>query len=139
MTTPICEDFCPFECEKTNFDQEISYSGFPSRNYYYDSIHTKKSYWEGIFCSTTYNTFKNSIVPVSIYFDELTITTIKETVSLSFVGLVANIGGTLGLFIGVSMLTFTEVLVLLIDVGLIEFFKKSASNRVDVRTSFNKP
>lgn len=117
----ICEDLCPFECEKTNLNLEVSYAGFPTHKYYYDSINNNQKYMNGSFGNTTFEVFKSSIVSVSVYFDELTKTTIEESPSLSIVDLVADIGGTLGLFIGISVLTFTEIMILFIDVFCIWF------------------
>lgn len=117
----ICTELCPFECKKTQYDLQISYAGFPSYNYYYDSINNNKSYWEDFFGKTDFEAFKYSLVPVSVYFDELTTTTIEESPALSIVDLVAYIGGTLGLFVGVSLLTFTEIMVLLVDLFLAIF------------------
>lgn len=57
---------------------------------------------------------KESMVSFFIYFDELISTQIDESESWTLVDLVANIGGHLGLFVGISMLTFGELFVILL-------------------------
>lgn len=83
---------------------------------------------------------------LSIYFDEIKYTRMEESPQMELVDLVANIGGTLGLFIGVSFLSFAEALeFVFIMIGTIFnrlFFtnpnrRESKSNKIKAQVSDN--
>lgn len=67
----------------------------------------------------TYELFKQSVASVLVYYDELKVTQISESPSISLVNLVANIGGTCGLFIGMSVLTIVEFFELIFGLAVI--------------------
>ena len=52
---------------------------------------------------------KQSIVNLNIFYDRLSFTEISEKPSFTFVDLVSNVGGTFGLFIGISLLSLLEM------------------------------
>lgn len=60
-----------------------------------------------------------SLVKLFVYFDDIKYTRITEAPSITFVDLVANIGGTLGLFIGISLLSFVELIELVMEIIVI--------------------
>lgn len=61
----------------------------------------------------------SSVVSLYIYYDKIENLEITEVASMSAVNLLANIGGTLGLFIGVSVLSFVELIELSIEMTLV--------------------
>lgn len=120
-----CTSLCPFECKMTYHPIYISYADFPSWNYYYDTRQNNLSFFQQFFGSnTSYDKIKLSLAPVNIYFDALTVTNIDEAESLSIVNLISYIGGTLGLFVGASVLTFAEIIVLIFNLFLRTIEKK---------------
>lgn len=76
-----CFEQCPFECETVNYDFRISTSKFKVKN----------------------------VAAISITYDALSYTEISYSASLSAFDLIANIGGTLGLFMGLSILSIVEI------------------------------
>jgi hypothetical protein len=50
-----------------------------------------------------------------VFYDRLSYTEITEKPSVPFVDLVSNVGGTFGLFIGISLLSFLEVVELIYE------------------------
>ena len=61
----------------------------------------------------TYNTeedFKKNMVFLNAFFPVLQYTKIQQIEAFTFVGLVSNLGGQLGLFLGASLLTMGEIL-----------------------------
>jgi hypothetical protein len=123
-----CVPQCPYECESVSYDLKLSNSDFPSAHYhmlslndpFYRSIFTANS--NGLFNSTedllhsTVDLARNIMVKIFIYFDEIKTTEISETPTMTFENMLANIGGTLGLFIGVSLLSFVELIELLFEI-----------------------
>ena len=78
----------------------------------------------------TYETIKESTLGVSVYFDALESTNIEESPQIEFVDLIAGIGGTLGLFLGISVLSLFEFVEIFLE---IIFFKMKHGNRIDTR------
>jgi hypothetical protein len=79
----------------------------------------------------TYERLKKTLVSFSIYYDTLSYKRLIEVEKMNFVDLIANIGGTLGLFLGMSFLSFIQLIDLMIHIGLALFKSKRAdSSRV---------
>ena len=72
---------------------------------------------------------KQSIINLNVFYDRLSFTEITEKPSFPFVDLVSNVGGTFGLFLGISLLSFLEI-VEIIYVMLLIFFKKSRNDKI---------
>lgn len=58
---------------------------------------------------------RGSLVKIFVYFDQIKYTRITEASAVTFVDLIANIGGELGLFIGISFLSFVELIELSLE------------------------
>ena len=54
----------------------------------------------------------------SVYFERLEYTLISQSEKTTLSDLVANVGGTFGLFIGISFLSFLEILEVLVTIYL---------------------
>ena len=89
----ICEKICPLECETVRFDTRVVTSALASNS-------------PAIFSFSMSD------------FSTLKITQIPKTILFSFI---SNIGGILGLFIGMSFLSFAEIFEFLINVIFIFF------------------
>jgi amiloride-sensitive sodium channel subunit alpha/amiloride-sensitive sodium channel subunit gamma len=81
---------------------------------------------------------KGGFIRIHIYYDSLDYTSITESVKFSGSDLISNIGGTLGLFIGISVLSFVEIIEIIIEIFLIfaknkistvELFKKKLTKK----------
>lgn len=71
------------------------------------------------------NELRESILAVNIFYEHLKQTEITENESISLDGLIGSIGGTLGLFLGISLLSFFELIDLLVQIGTkLNFFNK---------------
>ena len=89
---------CPIECERTYFKWTSSIAEFPTLKYYHylknsTLIQTK-------YPNITYQELKKSVARVEIFYDELKETIITESIKTETFDLIANLGGTLGLFLG---------------------------------------
>jgi hypothetical protein len=108
-----CQQFCPFECATTTYNWIISYGRFPSYYSYLELISTYPDQFLDIFGSNdetySFEMIEKTMGRFFIYFDPLSIFEISQTPSIQVVDLIANVGGTFGLFIGLSMLSFVEL------------------------------
>ena len=71
----------------------------------------------------TYQQIKQSIASININYNQLGYTQIKEAQKITAIDLATNIGGTMGLFLGLSFLSFIEIIELLIEIIFV-FFEK---------------
>ena len=120
----ICSPYCPLECNDITYSLSVSHSDFPNPNY--AEILKKKPIIQSKFQKSKVftneslivdnNELKKSIAAITIYYDDLKYTLISQIPKMSFEDLLANIGGQLGLFIGISFLSFVEIFDALIQV-----------------------
>ena len=137
-----CFDLCPFECNQITYDLTISTTDYPSRNTFtsvYTSFGNELSELLGTsnISDVTYDMFKASFAAVFIYFDELKYTNIEQQPTLELVDVIANIGGTLGLFIGISLLSIIECIEL-IGTLILCMFRSIIQKRSTRKLSVNK-
>jgi acid-sensing ion channel 2 len=116
-----CYDFCPFECSTTSFSLSTSYANYPSYTFYVSETLSKQDYYETLFDvdninDVTYPLFSDAIGGVFIGFQQLQYTHYADSPSYEIMDIFANVGGTLGLFLGFSILSFVELLDLLYNV-----------------------
>lgn len=118
-----CASQCPYECNTEDFSLSISYTDFPSWDFYYQKLHSNADFYEKLFNLSvddiTYEMFTASVASVFLYYDDLVDTQITESPSLTLVTLISNIGGIMGLFIGVSILSFVEFIELAVTFVII--------------------
>jgi hypothetical protein len=87
-----CSPLCPLECEKVTFSKTISYQPY---------LVSDKN--------------KNRAA-VYVYYEHLQTTEIDESAVMDVVTLIANLGGIAGLFLGVSFLSFIEIISVLFEI-----------------------
>jgi len=92
-----CSD-CPEECDSIKYETSHSITKL----------------------STQYEDFKNfsieNLVCFTIYYESLQYTVIDQIAQMNVFDLISNIGGNLGLFIGISFLSFAELIELLVEI-----------------------
>lgn len=114
-----CLKSCPKECDYVKYDTTISNSQYPSRGYF----EFMKKYYENKFKVENGTLADSSILAVSVFYTSSSYTKITETPSLELYNLLPNIGGTMGLFLGISVLSFVEIIEILIE--LVALFIKN--------------
>ena len=119
-----CRPLCPLECNRTVYGYSMSSIDLIGDSYL-DYINTKPSLLAD-FESTPIDsaTAKSSIVQLNVFYDSLTYTTNTEVAQMDIVALLANIGGTLGLFMGVSVFSVCEIIELFIEIYFVKKRKK---------------
>jgi hypothetical protein len=108
---------CPLECDYSDYTFTNSWAEYPTYNYY-DRYLKNNSLIRSKFGNHTemnYENVRKSVAKVSIFFNDLRDTVISESVKTSPADLVSSIGGTLGMFVGMSLLSIIDVLELLVQ------------------------
>ena len=110
-----CLPLCPLECNKTEYKTSISFQIIG--DWFVDYINDSKML-SADFIKKPINshTTKESVVKVNAFYDSLSYTISTEAVKMNWVLLLANIGGTLGLFLGISVLSLCEIAEVLIEI-----------------------
>lgn len=96
-----CLDLCPIECEYFNYRTSMSNLEFPSEGYM-DVLVQKLN-------NTDRESIKSGVMAVNIYYKSDSMTLISENAKMEFGVFISNFGGTLGLFLGMSILSLVEI------------------------------
>ena len=94
---------CPSSCETVNYNTFTSYSALPAL------------YALGDFRQEFGEDAKENVMGVNVYFETPSVETITTSFSYNAVALLSDIGGQLGLFLGVSVISMMEFAMWLLD------------------------
>ena len=108
-----CLSQCPLECDTVAYDFTVSSSNFPTTNLY-DLV--KKTLG-----NMTYEQLKEKAIGINVYYSSLSYTSLSESPQTSVIDLFSNIGGTLGLYIGISFLSLVEIVEIVLECIFIAF------------------
>ena len=111
----MCSRQCPMECEKSEFLVTQSLSQINS------ILIRNKFPWLFTNKSLNSNSVDNSIVQVNINYNSFAYKIIRDSPSMDFGSMLSEIGGTLGLFLGLSLLSLVEVLEIIVEIFTILF------------------
>jgi len=117
----LCASLCPLECNKTQIvPVSLSYVNIVG-NLDADLISENRNL-SSDFVTRPINEInaRESVVQLNIYYNSLSYTISTESPQMNFVNLLADIGGNLGLFLGISIFSICEVIDVLIRVFLSE-------------------
>jgi hypothetical protein len=121
-----CYKYCPLECSSSSFLYSGSISRYPSM-YYVNYLQNRLNILSKILepnQTTKYlnsNNITKNIVFINVFYDDLLTTFIQEIPAIDGDFLIGNLGGYIGLFAGLTVLSFVEILELLIELILIIF------------------
>ena len=122
---------CPLPCHFEYYDNQISYSSFPTGRFLEDlatSLNTSK------------DSIQNDFMSVSIYFEDLQVTTTTTEYSYPFTAFLADVGGAMALFVGVSLIAFIEIGMLIADELKKLFFPRKCKKKLkDIETGMELP
>ena len=109
-----CLSQCPLECESIDYDLTISSAAYPTRNYF----EFNKDYFNG---TRDFEELRSSLYKINIFYPNLGYVELEELPQTSVIDLLSNIGGTMGLYIGISFLSLIEIVEVVLEVIFISF------------------
>jgi acid-sensing ion channel, other len=122
----LCLNDCPTECDSIEFSIDVMTSKFPSQAYALQLMNNSKiisNYPSGY--NITLDDLRESMVQFNVYYTDFEYTKISQIPKQQFTDIVSNLGGLLGLFIGMSFLSFGEFIEVIVEVLLIFCEKKN--------------
>jgi hypothetical protein len=105
-----CSNYCPLECNSIEYSLSTYTLNYPSSGNI-SKQDVIKHFGDRFF---TYEDLQFSFFSMVIYYKDLKYTLIKEEPNMVLTDLVSNTGGLLGIFIGYSLVSFMEVIELVI-------------------------
>ena len=109
---------CPVECETNGYNYKKSQSEFPSKKYA-DYLLEKNDLVKQKLGNSSQQDMKKNVAKLKIFFDEMVQTAISEDPKTQLADLISNVGGTMGLFLGISFLSLIELVEILIKILLL--------------------
>ncbi|XP_033116221.1 acid-sensing ion channel 5-like [Anneissia japonica] len=92
---------CYRDCKDISYDTKVSYANIPS---YSISNGTQEAY------NVSAEFVKNNVVMLDVYYPVIRKQVYKQTKAMTFLALMGDIGGELGLCVGVSFITVVEII-----------------------------
>lgn len=117
-----CNKMCREQCESMIYDTSVSNSLFPTKTYSEILVRNENissnydKYGIDLDEPDAYWVVRNSVLAVNVFYQADFYTRIKEKAAIEYDVYISNIGGALGLFLGISILSFIEIFELLVEV-----------------------
>jgi hypothetical protein len=126
-----CKSECPLECDKVSYMTNIFTSDFPSP--YYAKLLQKQPWFQSkLERNMSWNEIKHTLASLNIFYEDMSYILISEVAEISITTFLANCGGELGLFLGISLLSLVEMVELLILILIeIKNYRRSRSQVFD--------
>jgi len=118
-----CLEDCPFECNYNQFDfSSSSYKLLP--DVYLSYLESKPNLTSDFFSNEiNAETARESFISLNIFYETLSYDISSESPQLALITLFANVGGYLGLFLGVSVFSLFEIIQVFIEIIFIKLRK----------------
>ena len=107
----LCKDSCPLECSYVNYELSMSSLVYPTKEFFHSLKYNSSEY--------TLNKYRQTHLGLDIFFPIKQYTEIRETPKTTFPDLISNIGGALGVFLGLSIFSFIELFEVIFQILLI--------------------
>ena len=112
-----CDVNCPIECHQKIYDVSLSSANYPTDWYAQKLIEDNGHYLQKVILLNQLNYsklnsdyLKKTTLKVNVFYESLVYTHVFETPALTISSLIAFLGGNLGLFLGVSLLSLIEAI-----------------------------
>lgn len=121
IDTSICPPLCPQDCQNTRFDASVSYLQIFTYLTYKNIAMLAHDELVNVFETEeiTHEMLMQSFAGVRIFFHDIKRTEIVEAPAMSTIELISNIGGTIGLFIEFSFMTFIDFIEIVIEIFIV--------------------
>ena len=118
---------CPVECDTIKYETQLSNSEFPSLEFY--NLYKTSQEFEIIQSTfnvnlSTHELAKEYMYALNVYYSSTSYTYISDSPQTTLYGLFSSLGGSLGMFLGLSVFSLIEVFEILFEILFVACFKK---------------
>jgi len=113
-----CLKECPLECDSVSFEMEISSIDSEPNDEFYASL-----------TNSSIDTQVINFVYLKVYFSAMKYTEIRQTPKTNVIDLISNLGGALGIFLGISVFSLIEVVEVVVKVIAV-CFKRGFNKKI---------
>ena len=111
-------DRCPLECDTVKYEFELSSLNYPSTEEY-NKFKSDPGFadFQALYNNidvSTYELYKDYYYSMKIFFPTTSYEQITDSPQLDIYGLLANLGGTLGMFLAFTVFSFVELIEIII-------------------------
>lgn len=118
-TLESCDSYCPLECESISLNIVSNSFIFPKSGNLSKDV---ANLWVNKF--DTFENFSRGFIGFNVYYKDLKYTFISQQAKMKIFDLISNIGGLFGLFLGMGLLSFVEIIEIILE-NCILVFKSS--------------
>lgn len=101
-----CKDACPLECNTIDYEVSSSSLSYPSS--YYQNLLANNSIIKS--SGISYDNIPKAVLRLNVFYDTPQYELIEENIAISTDQFISNLGGTLGLYLGLSLLSLAEII-----------------------------
>jgi acid-sensing ion channel 5 len=113
---------CFLPCSFTNYETDKSYIGFPTGPYLEELADE---------LNKSTDVVQNNFLAFQVFVQDIEVTTSVTQYSFGWNALLADIGGQMGLFLGIGIITFLEIFVLILDIIKDLTFPKKVREKIE--------
>ena len=124
-----CMSLCPLECSIIEYNYRLSQNKLMSHLYADSILQNKNLTADFVTVQVDWRTATESVVALNIFYDSLAFTMSSESAKMNVVSLLAAIGGNLGLFLGVSLFSVGELVIVLLEAWFVLWERKKILNK----------
>jgi hypothetical protein len=107
-------NYCPLECDSFEYDVSLYLQPILARGNI-SNFYNKSIYPEFTDDFKTFEDVSKSFFSINVYYQDLKYTLISQQPKIELFGLISNLGGILGLFIGFSFISLLEIIEVLAE------------------------
>jgi hypothetical protein len=122
----FCIPLCPLECNSTKFTFTTSTFKLLGQPYVDIIQNNPRLVVDYVTQQINANTASDSVAKINIFYDSLSYVINEESPALDIITLVANMGGSWGLFISVNLFSIAEIVTALIEIF---YYKRGKKNK----------
>ena len=107
-----CQNRCPLECESSILTKTYKTANYPPKSLNNEIIN---GIYNNLDITINKTQIKQRVLEFNVYFLDFGENVVEHVPQVTISGLVSNIGGTFGLFLGSSLISFVEIIEILIQ------------------------
>jgi hypothetical protein len=99
---------CPLECDSYEYNTQVTSLDYPSIEFY-KLLEINKTQSKYNIDLSTYDLYKQYFYSLNFYYSSTIYTYVSESPQMTFVSLLSALGGSLGMFVGLSVFSLLEI------------------------------